>query len=60
MRVMQLKVQSLVLDLIHSIDVVEQLQKDHCSSVGQWVWQRQLRYFDQGRNGEVNVCMGQR
>jgi dynein heavy chain 2 len=56
-RVMQLKVQSLVLDLIHSIDVVEQLQKDHCSSVGQWVWQRQLRYYDQGRGGEVNVCM---
>ena len=57
MRVMQLKVQSLVLDLIHSIDVVEQLQKEHCSSVGQWVWQRQLRYYDQGRGGEVSVQM---
>ena len=57
MRVMQLKVQSLVLDLIHSIDVVEQLQAEFCGSVGQWAWQRQLRYYEQGRGGEVNVQM---
>ena len=57
MRVMQLKVQSLVLDLIHSIDVVEQLQAEYCGSVGQWAWQRQLRYYDQGHAGEVNVQM---
>ena len=54
---MQLKVQSLVLDLIHSIDVVEQLQAEFCGSVGQWAWQRQLRYYEQGRGGEVNVQM---
>ena len=57
MRVMQLKVQSLVLDLIHSIDIVEQLQAEFCGSVGQWAWQRQLRYYDQGHAGEVNVQM---
>ena len=57
MRVMQLKIQSLVLDLIHSIDIVEQLQKENCSDVGQWAWQRKLRYYDQGRGGKVDVCM---
>ena len=57
MRVMQLKVQSLVMDLIHSIDVVEQLQKEYCSNVGEWVWQRQLRYYGEGRGGGVQVRM---
>ena len=57
MRVMQLKVQSLVMDLIHSIDVVEQLQKEYCSNVGEWVWQRQLRYYGEGRSGGVQVRM---
>ena len=55
MRVMQLKIQSFVLDLIHSIDIVEQLLEETCSDVGQWAWQRQLRYYDQGHAGEVNV-----
>ena len=54
MRVMQLKVQSLVMDLIHSIDVVEQLQKEYCSNVGE-VWQRQLRYYGEGRGGGVQA-----
>ena len=57
MRVMQLKVQSLVMDLIHSIDVVDQLRKDRCQDVGQWCWQRQLRYYERGRGGEVAVRM---
>ena len=57
MRVMQLKIQSLVLDLIHSIDIVEQLLEETCSDVGQWAWQRQLRYYDRGRGGEVDVRM---
>ena len=54
---MQLKVQSLVMDLIHSIDVVDQLRKDRCQDVGQWCWQRQLRYYERGRGGEVAVRM---
>jgi dynein heavy chain 2 len=56
MRVMQLKIQSLVLDLIHSIDVVEQLQTENCSETTNWAWQRQLRYYDNPR-GEVTVHM---
>ena len=36
---------------------MEQLQAEFCGSVGQWAWQRQLRYYDQGHAGEVNVQM---
>ena len=57
MRVMQLKIQSLVLDLIHSIDVVEQLQRENCSDPAQWAWRRQLRYYDAPKTGEVKVSM---
>ena len=49
----------LVMDLIHCIDVVEQLQRVLLQR-GQWVWQRQLRYCGEGRGGGVQVRMDNR
>lgn len=41
----QLKVKALVLDTIHNIDVVNQLISERASSLQDWVWQKQLRYY---------------
>ena len=47
---MQLKMKSLVLDLVHNIDVVELLQRKRTTKLNQWWWTKQLRYyFEKGR-----------
>ncbi|GMH82520.1 hypothetical protein TrST_g11065 [Triparma strigata] len=43
--VMNLKIKSLVLDLIHNRDVVDQLKAARCRSYDDWIWQKQLRYY---------------
>ena len=43
--VLELKLKSMILDSIHAIDVVEQLEEVGCRSLDDWVWQKQLRYF---------------
>ncbi|KAL3130926.1 hypothetical protein ABBQ38_000251 [Trebouxia sp. C0009 RCD-2024] len=50
-RVMQLKIQALVLDVIHHLDVVETLIRDGTSSPEDWAWVKQLRYYKAGRAG---------
>ncbi|CAN0042899.1 unnamed protein product [Ascophyllum nodosum] len=42
---MQLKIKALVLDLVHSIDIVDQLQKSGVESLKDWTWQKQLRFY---------------
>ncbi|KAI9332693.1 dynein heavy chain and region D6 of dynein motor-domain-containing protein [Obelidium mucronatum] len=44
-RVTDIKVKGLILDVIHFIDVVDQLQKGGVSSLSDWEWQRQLRIY---------------
>uniref|UniRef100_H2ZF02 AAA+ ATPase domain-containing protein n=1 Tax=Ciona savignyi TaxID=51511 RepID=H2ZF02_CIOSA len=39
------KLKSLILDIIHNIDVVEQLNKAGIRSSAEWIWQKQLRYY---------------
>jgi dynein heavy chain 2 len=47
---MQLKMKSLVLDLVHNIDVVQQLQRKKTTKLTEWQWSKQLRYyFEKGR-----------
>jgi dynein heavy chain 2 len=47
---MQLKMKSLVLDLVHNIDVVQQLQRKKTTKLSDWQWSKQLRYyFEKGR-----------
>uniref|UniRef100_H2ZEZ6 Cytoplasmic dynein 2 heavy chain 1 n=1 Tax=Ciona savignyi TaxID=51511 RepID=H2ZEZ6_CIOSA len=43
--VLDLKLKSLILDIIHNIDVVEQLNKAGIRSSAEWIWQKQLRYY---------------
>ena len=38
-----LKVQSLVMDVIHYIDIIDQLSSAKVRSVDDWIWQKQLR-----------------
>ncbi|CAB3410628.1 unnamed protein product [Caenorhabditis bovis] len=44
-KVSQLKLKSLILDLIHHIDVMDQLISNRADSTGCWTWQRQLRCY---------------
>lgn len=55
-RLMQLKLQSLTLDVIHNVDVVEGLIKEQVRSLTEWHWQKQLRFYLR-QNGRVVVAM---
>ncbi|KAF5224191.1 hypothetical protein ECC02_002777 [Trypanosoma cruzi] len=43
--VFRLKVKSLILDVIHSIEVVDLLQEKCVRALDSWWWQKQLRYY---------------
>jgi dynein heavy chain 2 len=42
---LELKYKALIMDIIHYIDVVEQLINDDCRNPNDWPWQRQLRFY---------------
>jgi len=48
-QVLDLKLKSLILDVIHNIDVVEQLIKSEVRNTADWSWQKQLRYYVQNK-----------
>ncbi|KAJ3130163.1 Cytoplasmic dynein 2 heavy chain 1 [Nowakowskiella sp. JEL0407] len=52
-KLIQLKVKSLILDIIHFIDVVRQVQKANVKSISDWGWKRQLRYYMNKEKGCV-------
>jgi len=41
--VLELKLKALILDTIHNIEVVEQLNTSSLTDVADWQWQKQLR-----------------
>ena len=41
--VLELKLKALILDTIHSIDVIDQLQDNGTKGLAEWQWQKQLR-----------------
>ncbi|XP_025088458.1 cytoplasmic dynein 2 heavy chain 1-like isoform X3 [Pomacea canaliculata] len=43
--VLELKLKALILDTIHSMDVVQQLMEANIRATTQWQWQKQLRYY---------------
>uniref|UniRef100_A0A7S1KLM8 Cytoplasmic dynein 2 heavy chain 1 n=1 Tax=Percolomonas cosmopolitus TaxID=63605 RepID=A0A7S1KLM8_9EUKA len=47
----ELKLKSLILDLIHNIDVVEQLMEGKVSQLSNWGWQKQLRFYFETKEG---------
>ncbi|KAJ3025524.1 UNVERIFIED_CONTAM: Cytoplasmic dynein 2 heavy chain 1 [Siphonaria sp. JEL0065] len=59
-KVMDIKVKGLILDVIHFIDVVDQLQKAGVNSLSDWEWQRQLRiYLDKDSASGCTVKMNE-
>ena len=54
--VLELKLKALILDTIHSIDVVQQLIKHGIKSLDEWMWQKQLRYYMKKRNSCDLFC----
>ena len=44
-QLLELKYKALIMDVIHYVDVVEQLMRENCRSPSDWPWQRQLRYY---------------
>uniref|UniRef100_A0A7M5UV62 Cytoplasmic dynein 2 heavy chain 1 n=1 Tax=Clytia hemisphaerica TaxID=252671 RepID=A0A7M5UV62_9CNID len=55
-KVLELKLKALILDLIHFIDVIDQLQKENIRSTNDWIWQKQLR-FKMSKKGECYMTM---
>lgn len=53
---MSLKVKALVLDLVHHIDVCDQLLAVNCRSTTDWIWQKQLR-FALDKQGHCRIHM---
>ncbi|XJO78526.1 hypothetical protein BDV3_002952 [Batrachochytrium dendrobatidis] len=51
--VIELKIKPLILDIIHFLDVIEQLQKVDLLKVTDWEWQRQLRFYLNSENACV-------
>jgi len=52
---MQIKMKALVFDLVHNIDVVRQLLEKRGVRLQDWIWKKQLRYYQE--NGKAVVKM---
>jgi dynein heavy chain 2 len=51
----QLKMKALVMDLVHNIDVVEQLKAKRTNNTEQWQWKKQLRYYFESNKAVVKM-----
>ena len=51
--VLQTKIKALIMDVIHNMDVLEQLDHGRCASVDDWVWVKQLRYYVSDSQGVI-------
>ncbi|CAH8846367.1 unnamed protein product [Trichobilharzia szidati] len=49
-RLQTCKLSSLILDIIHSIDIIDQLIRNGTVSPKDWIWQRQLRFYMNDRS----------
>jgi len=52
-----LKLKSLIMDLIHNISVVDQLIDAQASALNDWKWRSQLRYYQSPEDGRVQMMM---
>jgi dynein heavy chain 2 len=54
--VTELKIKSLILDIIHFIDVLEQLECQQIKSISDWSWKKQIRfYLDNDKNCIISM-----
>ena len=44
-KVLDLKLKALILDVIHNIDVTDQLISNGVKVISEWEWQKQLRFY---------------
>jgi len=42
---LELKLKALILDVIHNIDVTDQLVASDVKAISEWMWQKQLRFY---------------
>lgn len=54
--VLRLKLQALILDVIHMIEIVDQLLEHTVSELSDWLWQKQLRYYLDAGRAVVRMC----
>ena len=54
---LQLKIKSMILELIHMNDVVTLLIEKGTTAPTEWMWQKQLRYYIDGGTSECLVRM---
>ena len=52
----ELKYKALIMDVIHYIEVVENLSNENCRSTSEWIFQRQLRFY-LNKNGMAIIRM---
>ena len=58
LNILELKRKSLILDTIHFISIVKYLLNDRmCKTVGNWKWQKQLRYYYNSKLNDYMVTM---
>lgn len=43
--ILELKLKALILDIIHNIDLVKQLNQAQIHSAEDWAWKKQLRFY---------------
>ncbi|XP_069747277.1 cytoplasmic dynein 2 heavy chain 1 isoform X4 [Narcine bancroftii] len=43
--ILELKLKALILDVVHNIEIVKQLNQAQISSTSDWVWKKQLRFY---------------
>jgi dynein heavy chain 2 len=57
MLVLELKLKSLILDTVHNVDIVQQLLRDDVKDAGEWLWQKQLRFYAERSKEQCQIQM---
>jgi dynein heavy chain 2 len=53
----QSKLKALILDLIHNLDVIKQLEDGKVTSSDNWLWQKQLRFYLNAKSNRAIIRM---
>ena len=54
-QLVQLKLKSLILDIIHNIEITDSLIQNNISEINDWAWFRQLKY-ELKQNANILMC----
>lgn len=56
-KVHKIKIKSMIMELIHFVDVVQYLMDENVSQIDDWRWIKQLRYYTDLNSDKIKVCM---